>query len=407
MEENKQETIVKLYSLRAGLSLLSSIYDRASKQKFIIQKNECEIKKQQEKQSTARKNIAHNYSITVGSLQDELTMLEKSIPQYDKELAMYSEELEKQSLKLKKVFFRAKMWKAIFITSLILIFLGTIINSIGNFINSNTDFLKLSVPNIIIIFSEVIPTAFFVIAIISGIKYFFGYRPISDMEYNPYEIALSDPKKNLGKTDPRDIIKEKNKTLEKARRDHEIYRNNCMIEIARLQREIDNMRKEVKNANEKLLPIINNFKVTYKAVQEQFAEFVDERDWGNIDLIIFNYETGRALDLRDALMQVDNERRNQRLIKAVQDASSSICYSISRGFGTLQNALEHHMIILENRISKLSSQISESAELQLEAIEESGKAQQALLDKINTSSDRMASDVQYMCQLTGYSYYNR
>ncbi len=160
---------------------------------------------------------------------------------------------------------------------------------------------------------------------------------------------------------------------------------------------IQSLETKITQEEENLHTIGVHFKATYAAMQEQFASFLDERDWGNVDLIIFNYETGRAVDMRDALLQVDNEKRNDRLVDAVHRSTKEISSSIHRGLGSLETSLNIHFSELTGSISSFSSQLGRQ-------LTESSSAQQALLSKINTSSDEMAGSISHMRAIADRNY---
>ena len=64
---------------------------------------------------------------------------------------------------------------------------------------------------------------------------------------------------------------------------------------------------------------MNQVKRYTDALITEFSSVLDPRDWANIDLIIFYYETGRADTLKEALQQVDRQRQNEALIKAIKE----------------------------------------------------------------------------------------
>ncbi len=182
--------------------------------------------------------------------------------------------------------------------------------------------------------------------------------------------------------------------------------------ISKNEEEIKEMEEMISKKREEIEPQILQFNSINQAMKEQFDGLIDNRDWCNVDLIIFNYETGRALDMRDALLQVDDERRNNRLIKAVRSASIQVSSSIKQGFAGLQATIDRQFEELNGTISRFSSQIlTESGKNiyhlnnNLEKIAEISTAQSALLNKMNISSDQMANDIENMRQLANYTYY--
>lgn len=148
---------------------------------------------------------------------------------------------------------------------------------------------------------------------------------------------------------------------------------------------------------------------------------IDFRDWANVDLIIFYYETGRADTMKEALQQVDRQRQNETLVKAVGMATEMIAKTILQSIGSLKNTLDHsfrklsvqlefqHQKSLE-QVSKLGAELEAKLGEQAEELRLSAEAQarvqaanqemtNALLKKINVSSTQLAYDMDVQMKL--------
>ncbi len=118
--------------------------------------------------------------------------------------------------------------------------------------------------------------------------------------------------------------------------------------------------------------------------------------------------------MRDALMQVDHERRNERLVHSVNLASEAISDNIRYGLKHLQSTMDQQLRTLNYRISDFSGQLSGIASAASEQsrtmnrtlgeLSSSNAAQRALLEKIGTSSDRMAKDIKVMREISDGTY---
>lgn len=165
----------------------------------------------------------------------------------------------------------------------------------------------------------------------------------------------------------------------------------------------------------------------YASLVQAFKNVLDPRDWQNIDLVIFYYETGRAESMKEALQQVDRQRQNENLIKAVRDASSQISMTISHSidglraemkqcFGSLSQQLAHQhddymqkldAIRTENiafgeSVKDMSQKLNanlQSADKHLGALCEESYLTEALMRKIDTDSLTLMRDVEYMTNL--------
>ena len=158
----------------------------------------------------------------------------------------------------------------------------------------------------------------------------------------------------------------------------------------------------------------------YNALVAQFKSVLDIRDWEHIDLIIFNFETGRADTLKEALQQVDRRVQTDEIIEAIESAGSSIAATINvtmrelrsdlnKSFNRLseQLAIQHaeQMTALGN-INRNIERTNESIEKLQSATENNGKTLEnissaanlnnALIAKIGCDSMSLMDDVNYM-----------
>lgn len=158
----------------------------------------------------------------------------------------------------------------------------------------------------------------------------------------------------------------------------------------------------------------------YNALVAQFKSVLDIRDWEHIDLIIFNFETGRADTLKEALQQVDRRVQTDEIIEAIESAGSSIAATINvtmrelrsdlnKSFNRLseQLAIQHaeQMTALGNinrniertneSIAKLQSATENNGKT-LENILSAANLNNALIAKIGCDSMSLMDDVNYM-----------
>ncbi len=408
-QETKQDIITSLYALRGGLSLLSEMHDEAFEVKECIDKIEGgrygsyrnkekywhyngrihDLNKEKEKisENTAKKKQEYEAGIeTCKNIIHEATKEQKKA-----RAAIKKHEHEKKKEQVPIFLFLA--------------FLGATIGWSTKIIKSDMVALpSYAVPVCVFLFITTIVLFFVMISKIEDIKW----------SQNQIKKTTDLLQKNS------DIIQDSNETLEKLEEEQDSYFEQLDEEEAealeKIEAEIVSLQNEATLAKKQLQNIKSRFDVAIQAIREQFGSLLDERDWGNVDLIIFNYETGRALDMRDALIQVDNERRNERLVNAIEEASRAICASIGRGFGALQSALSQKLDQLDRNILGFSGQMSQLATHtaqqtkvlgeKLGEIAISASAQQALLAKMNTSSNQMAKDMTTMQELATQTYYN-
>lgn len=379
MEEEKKETIATLYALRAGISVLSTITDETKRLGADILHAQKRISELETRQ---------------GDLGNEA--------QEEKDL--YAEELEVKKNDLKEAREKLetkKKEKKKDITGELLMFIGGIVASL------------IVLPLLLYFYHK----AYVLLPLIFG---WFLLMSIGMMGFGLVllineTIKLTPSARKYNEEVA--VIEKEIRELEEDVQQRENGKENTLITINKKYADLDvDIKREIKEKNdivekktEEVLAQILKFNTGYEAVKNEFENFLDERDWENVDLVIYLYETGRAIDLRDALIQVDMERRNERLISAIRDATKAIAYTIERGFGELKAIVIERMTKLDNSIRNLSNRIAEQTEAmqaQMQRIANIASAQQALQEKISESSDSLARDVSYMKDITHRSYYN-
>lgn len=392
MEQTKEEILANLYALRAGLSIASGISEKAQDASFRIGHiNEIEIpNKQREMQSISGKIMQETkvYSDEVDRCYDAFKIHERKI-------AGLKEEERGLISALKKCRIRVIVASSFLVCLIVLVVL-----------------CLAGVDPIILIAAEPIAIGMIISFIILRNKnggWESQRRRLK--EIRTYDLGEEQGLLQKGKTEFERAIKRR---TDGANRIQEKYDN--------LRKELQEQQKKLENERLDCEAIVmiekERFSSVYTSLQNEFSSFLDERDWKNVDLIIFSYETGRALDLRDALLQVDNERRNQRLVKAVRDASKSISGTIARGF----NEMSHSLSTLSTKFDSLDRNIASSmqsiggkfskmieqnkaVEGKLQQISSISSAKEALQRKMYASSDEMASDIRYMRELSHRTYY--
>lgn len=149
-------------------------------------------------------------------------------------------------------------------------------------------------------------------------------------------------------------------------------------------------------AGSALITVLNN----------TFSDIVDYRDWGNIDYIIYTLETRRADTMKEALQLTDQEKRANRIIEAVRQASAEICRTLDLSIGRLQNDMRMCFNVLNDRMTQQANTILSSVgnlksdvktqSSYLTSLTSELNLNNSLRAKANVSSERLANDVEYI-----------
>ena len=182
----------------------------------------------------------------------------------------------------------------------------------------------------------------------------------------------------------------------------------------------------VQKARNDIKEIKRNCKIIYKMLRRQFSMLLDDRDWKHVDLIIFNYETGRAFTRQEALQQVDREVQTERIIANIQEAAKYIGNSVKtaavmvtgaiatvsqqlRGMSQQLGEMNRSMQGLASGMESVNTRIGALADVQARQLEAANaqnaqiaalvsetSLNNALLAKSNQTSQRLMEDVEYI-----------
>ena len=154
---------------------------------------------------------------------------------------------------------------------------------------------------------------------------------------------------------------------------------------------------------------IENFDSLYLCIKK--VAVLDERDWQNLDLIIYELETGRADNMKEALQQADLYIRHDEIMDAMETATAAICSTIKESIGELSRSIGICLSGLRSELVGLRSDVSDMNQTNLELSEKfddlvnSQELSNALLKKANVSSEKLAEDVRRMRVLRDEEYY--
>lgn len=202
----------------------------------------------------------------------------------------------------------------------------------------------------------------------------------------------------------------------------------CKEELKEVQNKSKKQATELENSltmgkaalTEYLKPRFQASIALFNGLEALFGKLLDVRDWGNLDYLIYSLETGRADSVKEALQLADREEQTNRIVQAVAMASAAICRSISTGlarlqndmrvcFNTLANEMTRQNAMIMGGISDVSAQVANVslgmaglsgaiAELSSET-----RLRNSLLEESNQTSSRLADDVHKLRYYADYA----
>ena len=129
---------------------------------------------------------------------------------------------------------------------------------------------------------------------------------------------------------------------------------------------------------------------------KKYAKIIDIRDWENVDLVIYYFETGRVDSIKEALLQVDLEKRNERIVNSMEIATLSLTRTVNFGFGELESQLNKGLNGLAKSLNSAKDEIIgriDSTAVEVKALK---SAQQKLLsaqEDYNSSQQEMLDSI--------------
>ncbi len=362
MEISKDEIVADLYALRAGLSVISQNADeiKECERAIIASENykcQLELHTRQNESELNRKNKSKNQ--ICANDYDEL------YKGYYKEAASYTEPI-----------------------------LRTII------------FAAITAPIIITIFSLIMRRLTFVGVII-------GIAISAALAITFYIFRIK-------------------KTKSKAQEKLDEIKNKDLKTIQELDKEITSLKNELEKNNDFLnhypqrlqeikkdkdLTTKNNAEISNAintALEKAYGSLLTPADWGNIDLVIFYLQSGRADSIKECLQLVDRQRQTEEIIDAISMAAISVTAEINRGFQMLGNTMVTCFNALSSQVNAIGTQMAnqhletlqalESIESQNKELLSAAKLGNALKAKANVTSEGLKTDLEFMQSKLGLNY---
>lgn len=393
MDKGKEEILGNLYTLRAGLSLVSIEKDKVdSRLSSVITKNRAAKKEADDLLACARGKL--------DSAQNDAVSIEKEL-----KTTLSVKDLVSES-KTHFLFTLLDMFIVCLSVFCVLIFIW----AIGGFFVSCKDYNDLSdfqhkvydwslhddvggdwLPFVVLIlFIAALPGAVgCIILLVKVIAHQKDYRSI---------IGIFGLLKARKRTKAK--LAKALSVLKSAQQNCEIAENDFRISKKKNE-------DELIISIDKLIPKIQFILLLIDSLESTFKSFISNRDWGNVDLIIYYVETSRADNMKEALLLVDRERQTQRIIQSVELATKEISQTLNTCFTRLQGSMERGFNLLSNQIaantrliagkmdgimsqnSKISLQLQNNALNMITATNMTN----ALLAKSNVSSANIAEGV--------------
>ena len=160
-------------------------------------------------------------------------------------------------------------------------------------------------------------------------------------------------------------------------------------------------KEEIEKEKQLIVSNTTASRVLYKTLYKEYKDFLDVRDWQNIDLLIFYFETGRVDTMKEALQEVDKQRRAEMVAQTVLYASNQICQTINIRMKELQSNMTECFSRLFDGLTvmhqSIISQIKTGQEIQRMKLESlTTELNNAVQQRKNDSTIALAQDMRYI-----------
>ncbi len=128
----------------------------------------------------------------------------------------------------------------------------------------------------------------------------------------------------------------------------------------------------------------------------QIPAIIHKSDYQYIDYVIYLYQTGRADDLKEALKQVDLERRNSQLVETMEKMSSTISRAVHNACSMTTSAISQ----METRMGAALQETNNQLRLANVQIDTSSRKIQSLLEEGNKISSMELENIENLSRRT-------
>ena len=364
--QNSENVLHSLYSIRAGLSQISVLYDEAEECKLCIE----EIETTEAQLAEAKKEQTKSWQDN-----DEVNLELQKISDLEKEIEKYQEKGRKK--KGLYVFY-----KIVRVIAFLLRWIFTIIAVLAGFfgIISCAPLVFNIIPLLLggssmdmgvgLIGAGVLLGG----AIVLGILAFLMYKLYDKMDFlDELELRLANVTQGEIDKIQKDVVLAKNDVIEK---------NNA---VSNLEQTLKLLKSDVCNYSEKIILNMQKADTLYKSLVEKYGDLLNPQDWENLDLIIYFFETHRASSIFEALRRLDEVKRHDEITSLMSDVGEKICRSVSYAAANITyelNALTERQNSISRSLGEINRNIISSSEMQ-----------EALLEKSNETSQKLMEDV--------------
>lgn len=338
LPSQKDETIAKLYALRAGLSVIAENMEQVKQSKVDTKAREQDARHKISENNERQAMAFRKHDLEIANLKKEIANRNNTYQDATKTI----QEMDKA----RKI-------------GLVLLWLGI---------------LFIVLPIILILIQGHADVWIYLGLILGGVFLFVSLSRFGKVDSSIYEQSST----NINE------YKRKLPILEKRLDD---LKNQSPIpeyllqEETNLQNLLDQVLEQAKESEHHENELIEESNRIYKSLIFTYSSFIVESDWKNIDLLIFYLETGRADSWKEALQLVDRQMQTNQIASAIEQASAAISKSMLHVTQALGNLMAQSFSTIYSQQQDLLSET---------------RLQNALLKQANMTSEDLMEEVRLL-----------
>lgn len=363
----KKEILANLYAIKAGISAISVEKDKLSEKQLVLDQYITELEENKTKQTELKETISTeevNYDNNIKYLED-----------VENDFSEGKEKIKKETKKRPKKY-KSKRNLLVFWICIAVVAIICGIVAVSLLDNSDGDYYEFLIFGIIIL-------------VMAPLLY---VKPLKEMKKD-HQNHIANIKF--------DVENSYNSRIDGARLSaiqthdvlHKLYNELSVLEKSQLAI-IDNVKVAQNNYDqtaEIVLPVAQSI---YNALLKQYGDFLDERDWEIVDLLIWYFQSNRVDTLKEALLHADEQRALDRIATAITRASENVSRTIKEELFKLSANLESCIWGLTREISYQAEQIITSNKETASNIARSNNEMAKMIsDSINSSVSNINSSL--------------
>lgn len=382
MEKTKKEILSELYSIKAGLSVISLEKEKLQNEEENVKRSSSDVNKNREDINNAKQNI-YNLTQNIEGVKDDFNNLAKQ------------KKLKKKRVGIIEIIIAAVGFGLVEAITGIIVFLKYFFVGLvrGTYKEEGAAFAEKAWP----------------VGRIVGVVVAVGYLMICIVKYwylnNQSKKAIEE-----------NYINNKSEVSETIKTAESLLKQNkeWLVELEGQTPALTEHHKKNVTVYDQVVTVSReSAKIIYNSLVKEYGETLNVREWEHLDLIIYYFETGRADTIKEALQLLDKQIQHEELVETLKQATNSIESSINSiknemvvCFGKLAAQIAIRQQETMDRLSQIEDKIDSNAMMvdqsvkmlsyNMSEIASQERMSNALLAKINVGSGQLVNDTNYL-----------